>query len=339
MVINKPEPSSASNKNSSSNKLWWSELEEEDDSATFAAADLGFLLLPPQVTSPDENGIKKVVEYKFNEQGHRVRVTTTTRVRKLASTRVSKRAVERRGRAKFGDAVDEDVGSRLTMVSWEEIVLERRRESERSSSMCPMSLVDAFLKPWNCPMMATQTGEKAEAAKSSGDSLAQLGKGAALMLCRSCGMKGDRWTARCPYPGLAHQTQLLTNNNTPPSTDAAAAASSSTQGASYVPPSRREGAERSIIGSDMRRRNDDYAIRINNLSEDTQDSDLVDLCHPFGQVLRAHVPKDYITGSGRGYGYVNFLLREDAERAINKLDGYGYDNLILRVEWSAPRTN
>ncbi|XP_058215214.1 uncharacterized protein LOC131326442 [Rhododendron vialii] len=307
MAIDKPEPSSASNKNSSTNKLRWSEVEEEDDSAT---VDLRFLLPPPRVTGPDKNGIKKVAEYTLNEQGHRVRVTTTTRVRKVASARVSKRAVERRGWAKFGDAVDEDVGSRLTMVSREEIVLERRRDS----------------------------GEKAEEAKSSGDSLAQLGKGAALMVCRSCGMKGDHWTARCPYPGLAHQTQLLTND-TPPSTDAVAAASSSSQGTSYVPPSRREGAKRSVIGSDMRRRNDDYTIRIDNLSEDTQDSDLVDLCHPFGQVLRANVPKDYATGSGRGYGYVNFLRREDAERAINKLDGYGYDNLILRVEWSAPRAN
>ena len=31
------------------------------------------------------------------------------------------------------------------------------------------------------------------------------------------------------------------------------------------------------------------------------------------------------------------LCREDANRAIEKLDGYGYDNLILRVEYAAPR--
>lgn len=102
-------------------KLRWGELDENDGEG------LEFLLPPRQVIGPDGNGIKKVIEYKFNNDGHKVKITTTTRVRKLAKARLSKRAIERRAWAKFGDAVHEDVGSRLTMVSTEEISLERPR--------------------------------------------------------------------------------------------------------------------------------------------------------------------------------------------------------------------
>ncbi len=31
------------------------------------------------------------------------------------------------------------------------------------------------------------------------------------------------------------------------------------------------------------------------------------------------------------------LYREDGERAIRTLNGYGYGHLILKVEWAAPR--
>ena len=40
---------------------------------------------------------------------------------------MSKEATERRSWTKFGDAVDEEVGCRLTMVSTEEIFLERSK--------------------------------------------------------------------------------------------------------------------------------------------------------------------------------------------------------------------
>lgn len=102
-------------------KLRWGELDEDD------GEDLDFLLPPRQVIGPDENGVKRVTEYKFGDDGYKTKITTTTRVRKLAKARLSKRAVERRNWAKFGDAVHEDVGSRLTMVSTEEILLERPR--------------------------------------------------------------------------------------------------------------------------------------------------------------------------------------------------------------------
>lgn len=35
-----------------------------------------------------------------------------------------------------------------------------------------------------------------------------------------------------------------------------------------------------------------------------------------------------------GYAYVSFYHRSEAQNALNQLNGYGYDNLILSVEWS-----
>lgn len=36
----------------------------------------------------------------------------------------------------------------------------------------------------------------------------------------------------------------------------------------------------------------------------------------------------------KGYAFVTFLDREDAAKAIKKLDRYPYGSLILKVEWS-----
>ncbi|KAL6977397.1 hypothetical protein U1Q18_026196 [Sarracenia purpurea var. burkii] len=284
------------------NKLRWGELEEDD------GEDLDFLLPPRQVIGPDENGIKKVIEFRFNDDGSKVKITTTTRARKLAKARLSKRAIERRSWAKFGDAVHEDVGSRLTMVSTEEILIERPRAP----------------------------GSKAEETKLAGDSLAQLGKGGAvLMVCRTCGKKGDHWTSRCPYKDLAPQSEPFVDKPAAPETTTVG--SGTTKGA-YVPPSMRAGQERPA-GSEMRRRNEENSVRVTNLSEDTREPDLHELFRTFGPVSRVYVAIDQKTGMSRGFGFINFVNKEDAERAIAKLNGYGYDNLILRVEWATPRTN
>ncbi|KAG9439716.1 hypothetical protein H6P81_019881 [Aristolochia fimbriata] len=290
-------------------RVRWGELDEDD------GEDLDFLLPPRQVIGPDENGVKRVIEYKFDDEGNKVKITTTLRIRKLAKARLSKRAVERRAWPKFGDAAQEDSGSRLTMVSTEEIVLERPRAP----------------------------GSKAE--ETTIDPLATLGRagaGAVLMVCRTCGKKGDHWTSKCPYKDLAPQVEGFVDRPAT-SENAAAAAAAAGGGAAaatkgtYVPPGMRAGAERS--GTEMRRRNDENSVRVTNLSEDTREADLHELFRTFGPVTRVYVAIDQKTGVSRGFGFVNFVNKEDAERAINKLNGYGYDNLILRVEWATPRSN
>ncbi|MBA0817226.1 hypothetical protein Gohar_001809 [Gossypium harknessii] len=276
----------------------WADIEDND------AEDLTYLLPPKEVIGPDENGIKKVIEYKLNEEGKQVRVTTTIRVRKIAVDSPRKeRILERRSWAKFGSAMgDEDDDGRLTMISTEEISLERR-------------------------------GSKVEEPKvAAGHSLAQQAKnGAVLMLCRTCGKKGDHWTARCPYKDQAPPPANGTVDKPP-------ASETGSGKTAYVPPSKR-GAGAKGNGTDMKHRDEENTIRFTNLSEDAMESDLRELVAPFGPVSRVHVGINRKTGLCRGFGFVNFVKKEDAERAVLKLNGYGYDSLILKVEWAGPSTN
>jgi len=36
----------------------------------------------------------------------------------------------------------------------------------------------------------------------------------------------------------------------------------------------------------------------------------------------------------QGFAFINFYHREDAARAIAGVSGFGYDHLILNVEWA-----
>ncbi|XP_004288906.1 PREDICTED: eukaryotic translation initiation factor 3 subunit G-like [Fragaria vesca subsp. vesca] len=261
----------------------WGDLDEEDGDK-----ELDLLLLPPkQVIGPNEKGIKKVIEYKFNEEGHKVKITTTTRIQ---SRQMTKAAVERRSWAKFGDAVDEDAGANLTVVSKDEIMLERPKA------------------------LGTNTAHELPKTNEGGNTT--------LKLCRTCGKKGDHWTAQCLYKDLATQSTGDISSSE---------AGTTSKTGTYVPPGMRPGGKKSTP------RNDENSVRVSNLSEDARDADLYELFSPFGDISRAHVVLERETQVSRGFGFVNFVNKEHGRRAIDKLNGYGYDNLILRVEWATPR--
>ncbi|KAK3159312.1 hypothetical protein QOZ80_2AG0148480 [Eleusine coracana subsp. coracana] len=283
-------------------KMRWGELEDEDDDS----GDFDYLLPAPVVIGPDDKGIKKVIEYRFDEEGNKVKVTTTKRVLKVAQTRISKGAMERRSWAKFGDAVKEDASSCLTVVSTEVIRIEAPRAPGSKADDTPD---DPLFNAHNT-----------------------------LMTCRTCGKKGDHWTSKCPYKDLAPPTETFVDR--PPTSDGFKSSGDARNKSAYVlPVHRQDGTGRSGGGDMMRRRNDENSVRVNNLSEDTTEPDLRELFGTFGRVTRVYVAVDRQTGASRGFGFVNFEHREDAEEAIRRLNGHGYDNLILRVEWANPRPN
>lgn len=279
----------------------WGDAAEEDDG-------IEGVLPPTQVIGPDEKGVKIIIEWRKNDEGVRTKVTKTVRVKKQVK-KLNPAAIRRRSLKKFGDALGQNASDNLTVVSTEEIFLERTRPA----------------------------GAKAEPEK--GADLASLGN-ASLIVCRTCGKKGDHWTSKCPFKELAATKGFAVGGEKPPTDDdmGVPGMSSGAKGSSYVPPGMRSGGKTNE-GESMRRGRDDNSIRVTNLSEDTREQDLQELFRPFGAISRIYVAFDRETGLSRGFAFINFVNRDDAIRAINKLDGYGYDNLILRVEWATPRAD
>ena len=75
-------------------------------------------------------------------------------------------------------------------------------------------------------------------------------------------------------------------------------------------------------------------IRITNLPESTTDQDLNDLVRPFGNISRTFLGKCKETNNALGYAFVDFCDKASAEKAIKKLNGFGYGHLILAAEWA-----
>jgi translation initiation factor 3 subunit G len=84
---------------------------------------------------------------------------------------------------------------------------------------------------------------------------------------------------------------------------------------------------------------EETTIRIANLSDDTEEQDVRRLCEGFGPLARIFLSRDKETGRCKGFAFVCYRLKENAARAIQVLNGRGYDNLILHVEWANRESN
>jgi len=111
----------------------------------------------------------------------------------------------------------------------------------------------------------------------------------------------------------------------------------------YVPPSLRGGGTgdgkgggkgKDGKGSDGQV---EASLRVFNLSEDVKEGDLQDLFGQCGRLQRVYLAKDMTTFLSKGFAFITFYNKEDAQKAVDRLNGHGYDNLIMKVEWAKPR--
>src|SRR3954471_1122111 len=78
-------------------------------------------------------------------------------------------------------------------------------------------------------------------------------------------------------------------------------------------------------------------IYVGNLVWDATADDLLSLFQQFGAVARAQVITDRETGRSRGFGFVEMDNDEEAQRAIDGLNGTPFKGRPLTVNEARPR--
>lgn len=245
--------------------------------------------LPPP-TEKIEGDIKIVNEYKFDEEGKKVKITKTYQI---VRNEVTKGVLKRRQWRPFGKDQSEDEKREATNMD-EEIFMQfiNQKDTETVED-----------DPW---------AKALEANKS-------------LFKCRVCA--GNHATAQCPL-GSSNPDDLANDLSSLNLSRAGATTGK------YIPRAQRMELEGNApsVGMSMRIREDLNTIRVTNLPGEMQDGDIKDLFGNIGRISRIFLARDKYTGTSRGYAFVSFDKYEHAVAAVHTFNGFGYANLILKVE-------
>ena len=76
---------------------------------------------------------------------------------------------------------------------------------------------------------------------------------------------------------------------------------------------------------------------VGNLSYNTTENDLQDLFAAHGTVVEANLMLDRMTGRPRGFAFVTMGTPEEAQKAIEALNGSSVDGRALTVNIATPR--
>lgn len=77
-----------------------------------------------------------------------------------------------------------------------------------------------------------------------------------------------------------------------------------------------------------------FHIFVGDLSNEVNDEVLLQAFSAFGSVSEARVMWDMKTGRSRGYGFVAFRERPDADKALNSMDGEWLGSRAIRCNWA-----
>lgn len=304
---------------SSSAARWGDDLDDSDDDeeqiltndAGSGNTPISSTNIPPtQKSRIDSKGIQIITSYKQNPSNPGQLLKTITKVKvTVEKVKETLKVEERRKWKKFGQAaIDEKEQVKSTVQSKDEIFIEDPNADTDLQEEDPAAAFGNLNAFW-AKQQRRQLERKYDVGEGDGEEPEAGGPGAWTQVGAGGGTAGGGG------PG-------------------------GTSG-KYVPPSMRGGmagaAGAGPGGFQPERRMDDLnTIRVTNLSESTTEADLQELFQVYGRISRVYLAKDKETLLSRGFAFVSFVNKDDAARAMNELQGYGYDHLILKLEWARP---
>ncbi|KAH7121260.1 eIF-3 RNA-binding subunit [Dendryphion nanum] len=263
------------------------------------------LQLPQQTITKNKDGSETIVTYQIRDDGKKVKITR--RIKKTTiKTIVNPRVAERKGWAKFGSEKGKPQGPQLDTTTVAENII--------------------FKPVANWKASTEDKGEEAKKKANLKDS---------KIKCRIC--SGEHYTMKCPFKDtMAPEGAEGAAAEMDEAQDAAGGLGAGSGG--YVPPHLRGKGTGEKMGGKYGERDDLATLRVTNVSDQTEEQDLRDMFSRFGHVTRVFLAKDRETGLAKGFAFVSFNDREQAARACEKMDGFGFRHLILRVEFAKKAT-
>ncbi|CAB3404273.1 unnamed protein product [Caenorhabditis bovis] len=77
-----------------------------------------------------------------------------------------------------------------------------------------------------------------------------------------------------------------------------------------------------------------FHVFVGDLSSEVDNKILKDAFSPFGDISDAKVIRDTTTSKSKGYGFVSYPKREEAERAIEQMNGQWLGRRTIRTNWA-----
>ncbi|OJD16231.1 eukaryotic translation initiation factor 3 subunit G [Emergomyces pasteurianus Ep9510] len=283
------------------NRADWADDEEFDEAQT----------LPPQQVITNKDGTKTVISYRFNDDGKKVK--TSRRIRTtVVKEHVNPRVAERRGWSKFGLEKGHPPGPSFDTTSVGENII--------------------FRPSVNWKAQAKEAEKVGPEKGSIKDQLKDK-----KVKCRIC--SGEHFTARCPFKDTMAPVEEPGTGAGDDISEDRPAGGLGAGGSSYVPPHLRKGGASAGERMGGKYERDDLAtLRVTNVSELAEEQEIRDMFERFGRVTRVFLAKDRETNMAKGFAFISFQDRSDAARACEKMDGFGYRHLILRVEFAKKTT-